>query len=63
MSPESKELLKDILDMANEVQGFVEGMTFEKYCGDSRTRLAVERSFEIGSSWNFVERASGLKGR
>ena len=57
MSPESEELLDDILDMAKEVQGFVEGMTYEMYRSDSRTRLAVERSFEIiGEALNRIKK-------
>ena len=57
MSPETEELLQDILDRGREVQGFVKEMTFREYRSDSRTRLAVERSFEIiGEALNRVKK-------
>lgn len=47
MKPELRENLEDALKHGIEIQGFVSGMTMGDYSSDDKTRLAVERSFEI----------------
>ena len=47
MKPELRENLGDALKHGREIQRFVLGMTLEQYSADEKTRLAVERSFEI----------------
>lgn len=37
----------DILDSGNAIWHFVEGMSFEAFCGDRKTYSAVIREFEI----------------
>ena len=39
--------LRDILDACDEAREFVEGMTFEEFDRDRKTKLAVEREIEI----------------
>ena len=39
--------LKDILDAAESVEKFVEGLSFVEFCGDDKTASAVIRKFEI----------------
>ena len=41
------ENLQEILQRGVDIQVFVSTMTFEDYTKDARTRLAVERAFEI----------------
>ena len=53
MKPELIEHLEEALQRGHEVQKFVAGLTLEQYSFDDRTRLAVERSFEmIGEALN-----------
>ena len=40
-------LLQDILDAIGSIRAFTEGMTFEHYQSDLKTRHAVERNFSI----------------
>ena len=47
MRPELRENLEEALRRGHEIQKFVEGLTLEQYSSDDKTRLAVERSFEI----------------
>jgi len=47
MKPELREKLDEALRRGHEVQKFVAGLTLEQYSADDKTRLAVERSFEI----------------
>lgn len=47
MKPELRENLEDALKHGREIQRFVMGMSLEQYSLDEKTRLAVERSFEI----------------
>lgn len=47
MKPELRENLEDALRHGRDIQGFVSGMSLEQYSADEKTRLAVERSFEI----------------
>jgi uncharacterized protein with HEPN domain len=47
MKLEVMENLESALEQGREIQAFVTGMGFDGYMNDSKTRLAVERSFEI----------------
>ncbi len=47
MKPELLDNLEEALKSGHEVQKFVTGLTLEQYSSDDRTRLAVERLFEI----------------
>jgi len=47
MKPELRENLQEALWRGQEIQRFVAGLTLEQYSSDDKTRLAVERSFEI----------------
>jgi uncharacterized protein with HEPN domain len=47
MKPELREHFEEALRRGIEVQKFVAGLTLEQYSADDKTRLAVERSFEI----------------
>ena len=47
MKPELRENLQEALRRGLEIQRFVAGLTLEEYSSDDKTRLAVERSFEI----------------
>ena len=47
MRLEVRENLESVLEQGREVQSFVKGMGLDCYIKDSKTRLAVERSFEI----------------
>jgi len=47
MKPELLENLEQAVRRGHEVQKFVAGLTLEQYSADDKTRLAVERSFEI----------------
>ncbi|MFZ4779197.1 MAG: DUF86 domain-containing protein [Terrimicrobiaceae bacterium] len=47
MKLEVRENLESILQQGREIQSFVTGMGLDSYMKDSKTRLAVERSFEI----------------
>jgi len=47
MKPELREHLEEALRRGIEVQKFVTGLTLEQYSVYNKTRLAVERSFEI----------------
>ncbi len=47
MKPELLENLEEAVSRGYEVQKFVAGLTLEQYSADGKTRLAVERSFEI----------------
>jgi uncharacterized protein with HEPN domain len=39
--------LRDILDAINHIELFLDGMTFESYQNDLKTRSAVERQMQI----------------
>ncbi len=47
MKPEIRDNLGDALRHGHEIQRFVAGMSLGQYSQDDKTRLAVERSFEI----------------
>jgi len=47
MKPELRENLADARKHGEEIQKFVSVLTLEEYAADDKTRLAVERSFEI----------------
>jgi len=47
MKLELRENLQDALKHGYDIRGFVSGMPLEQYSADEKTRLAVERSFEI----------------
>ena len=47
MKPKLRENLQEALRRGLEIQRFVAGITLEEYSSDDKTRLAVERSFEI----------------
>jgi uncharacterized protein with HEPN domain len=47
MKDEVRKHLLDILDIAEELQGFTEGMDFKGYQKSQVTQRAVERNFEI----------------
>ena len=47
MKPELRENLEDAIKHGLEILRFVSGLKLEQYSGDDKTRLAVERSFEI----------------
>jgi uncharacterized protein with HEPN domain len=44
---EYRDYLHDILDSVNDIENFVEGMTFEQFEKDRKTLNAVVRSIEI----------------
>ncbi|MBI4320420.1 MAG: DUF86 domain-containing protein [Chloroflexi bacterium] len=44
---EFADYLHDILDAAEKVEQFTDGMTFERFAADSKTVFAVIRAFEI----------------
>ena len=57
MNPEIRELFEDVLSNANTIQEFVKEHDFESYRRDTKTRLAVERSFEIiGEALNRIKK-------
>ena len=57
MNPEINELLEDILRHGKMIRDFAVDHDFESYCRDVKTRLAVERSFEIiGEALNRIKR-------
>ena len=47
MNPELQENFDTVIEQGRLIQSFVNGMSFEAYLSDEKTRLAVERSFEI----------------
>lgn len=47
MKPELHDNLEDALKYGREILTFVSGMSLEEYSDDEKTRLAVERLFEI----------------
>ena len=47
MNDETRKNLIDILQAAEEIQGFVHGMDFKAYQNNPVTKRAVERDFEI----------------
>ena len=47
MKPELRDNLEDALKHGREILNFVSGMSLEQYSEDEKTRLAVERLFEI----------------
>ncbi len=47
MNDETRKNLVDILQAAEEIQSFMEGMDFRAYLASPVTRRAVERDFEI----------------
>ena len=57
MDTEVRELLEDIEKYAKEIQDFVSEHTLESYSQDSKTRMAVERCFEIiGEALNRIKK-------
>jgi len=57
MNPEVQELLSDTLKHARQIREFVAGHDLHSYSEDPKTRMAVERSFEIiGESLNRIKR-------
>jgi len=57
MSPEVKELIEDVLRNGEVIREFAREHDFEGYCQDAKTRLAVERSFEIiGEALNRIKK-------
>ncbi|MGC9451250.1 MAG: DUF86 domain-containing protein [Oceanipulchritudo sp.] len=57
MNPEVQELLADALKHACQIREFVAGHDLSSYSRDPKTRMAVERSFEIiGESLNRIKR-------
>ena len=57
MDPEIRELLEDIEKYANEIKEFVSSHTLESYAKDTKTRMAVERCFEIvGEALNRIKK-------
>jgi uncharacterized protein with HEPN domain len=47
MKPELRDNLEDALKHGREILNFVSGISLEQYSEDEKTRLAVERLFEI----------------
>ena len=47
MKPELRDNLEEALKHGREILNFVSGMSLEQYSEDEKTRLAVERLFEI----------------
>jgi hypothetical protein len=47
MKPQFRENLETVIEQGMGILSFVSGMTFESYMSDDKTKLAVERSFEI----------------
>jgi len=57
MNPELRELLEDALRHARQIKEFVAGHDLNSYSQDQKTRMAVERSFEIiGEALNRIKR-------
>ena len=42
-----RDYVQDILDSINEIESFIEGMTFEEFVKDRKTINAVKRSVEV----------------
>jgi uncharacterized protein with HEPN domain len=42
-----KHFLEDVIEYCDKAQNFVEGITFEEFCSDEKTFLAVTRVLEI----------------
>jgi uncharacterized protein with HEPN domain len=42
-----RDFLEDLVNACRSVIGFVEGMSFESYLADEKTRFAVMRGYEI----------------
>lgn len=47
MQRSSRQYLEDILEYGQHVRQFTQGMSFEGYLADRRTRAAVERCFTV----------------
>ena len=47
MKPQLRENLETVTDQGRMIIAFVSGMSFDSYVSDDKTKLAVERSFEI----------------
>ena len=57
MDPEIREFFEDIEKYAKEIKNFVSEHTLESYSEDTKTRMAVERSFEIiGEALNRIKK-------
>lgn len=57
MNPEIEELLSDILKHSRQVRGFVAEHDLNSYSSDPKTKMAVERAFEIiGEALNRIKR-------
>jgi uncharacterized protein with HEPN domain len=56
MKDETRKNLIDILQTAEEIQGFVRGINFKTYQNTPVTKRAVERDFEIiGEALNRIK--------
>jgi uncharacterized protein with HEPN domain len=42
-----RDFLEDLVNACRSIIGFVEGMSFEAYLADEKTRFAVTRGYEI----------------
>lgn len=57
MNDEIRKNLFDILQAAEEIQSFIQGMDFKAYQNSSVTQRAVERDFEIvGEALNRIKK-------
>ena len=57
MNDEIRKNLFDILQAAEEIQSFIQGMDFKAYQNSSVTQRAVEREFEIvGEALNRIKK-------
>lgn len=41
------DFMRDILDMMNKIDNFIQGMTFSEFANDEKTNFAVFRAIEI----------------
>lgn len=41
------DFLRDILDMMNKIDNFIQGMTISEFANDEKTNIAVFRAIEI----------------
>ena len=56
---ETRKSLVDVLQAIEEIEEFVEGLTFADYRDDRKTQRAVERAFEIiGEALNRIKRVN-----
>lgn len=61
MNPEIEELLSDILKHSRQVRAFVAEHDLSSYSNDPKTKMAVERAFEIiGEALNRIKPMIGF---